>query len=52
LTRNNCGTTGGSFHYDNFFPILTGGARVYLVKVPRTVIQGATINAEADGYDR
>jgi len=52
LTRNDRGTLGGSYNYTNFFPILTGGARVYLVKTPRTVVQTSTIRAEADGYDR
>lgn len=52
LTRNNIGTDGGSFNQTNFFPILTGGARVYLVKTPRTVLQTSTIRAEADSYDR
>ncbi len=52
LTRNDIGTAGGSFNYTNFFPILTGGARVYLVKTPRTVLQTSTIRAEADSYDR
>lgn len=52
LTRNDVGTKGGSFNFNNFFPILTGGARVYLVRTPRTVVQTSTIRAEADGYDR
>ena len=52
LTRNDRGVAGGSFHFDNFFPILTGAARVYLVKAPRTVIQGSTFDAEAEAHDR
>ena len=52
LSRNDIGVTGGSFHYDNFFPILTGGARVYLVRTPRTVLQSSTIDAEGDAFDR
>jgi len=52
LSRNDRGVSGGSFNYNNFWPILTGGARVYMVKTPRTVVQSATIDAEADGYDR
>lgn len=52
LSRNDRGTAGGSFNYNNFWPILTGGARVYLVQTPRTVIQGNTIDAEIDAFDR
>ena len=52
LTRNDVGTKGGSFNYNNFWPILTGSARVYLVRTPRTVVQTSTIRADADGYDR
>lgn len=52
LTRNDAGVAGGSYRYTNFWPILTGGARVYLVKTPRTVVQSSTINAEADAHDR
>lgn len=52
LSRNDRGVFGGSYNYNNFWPILTGGARVYLVKTPRTVVQSSTINAEADAHDR
>jgi len=52
LSRNNIGVAGGSFNFNNFYPILTGGARVYLVKTPRTVVQTSTIRAEAESYDR
>ena len=52
LSRNDAGTKGGSFNFSNFFPILTGGARVYLVRTPRTVLQTSTIKAEAEAYDR
>jgi hypothetical protein len=52
LSRNDVGVSGGSFNYNNFWPILTGGARVYMVKTPRAVIEGLTIDAEVDGYDR
>ena len=52
LTRNDVGVAGGSLSYTNYWPILTGGARVYLVKTPRTVVQSSTINAEADAHDR
>jgi hypothetical protein len=51
LSRNDIGTTGGSYHYSNFWPN-TGGARVYLVRTPRTVVQSSTINAKADSFDK
>lgn len=52
LTRNNVGTGGGSYNFNNFWPNQSGGARVYLVKTPRTVVQSSTINAKADSFDR
>ena len=52
LTTNDVGTKGGSFNFNNFFPIFTGSSRVYLVRTPRTVLQTSTIRAEADAYDR
>ena len=52
LTRNDCGTAGGSFNYNNFFPILTHASRVYFVKTPRAVVQGNSIDVEAEGYDK
>lgn len=52
LSRNDVGVAGGSYNYNNFWPNQTGGARVYLVKTPRTVVQSSTINAKADSYDR
>lgn len=52
LSRNDVGVAGGSYNFANFWPNQTGGARVYLVKTPRTVVQSSTINAKADSYDR
>ena len=52
LSRNDCGVAGGSFNYTNFWPILTGGARVMLVKTPRVALPSSAINAEADAHDR
>jgi hypothetical protein len=52
LSRNDVGVTGGSYNFNNFWPNNTGGARVYLVKTPRTVVQSSTINAKADSFDR
>jgi hypothetical protein len=52
LTRNDVGVSGGSYNGTNFWPNQTGGARVYLVKTPRTVVQSSTINAKGDSFDR
>lgn len=52
LTRNDCGVAGGSCHFGNFWPILTGGARVYFVKAPRVVTQSGTLTLEADAFAR
>lgn len=52
LSRNDVGVAGGSYNFNNFWPNNTGGARVYLVKTPRTVVQSSTINAKADSFDR
>ncbi|HNS42066.1 MAG TPA: hypothetical protein PKN22_04850 [Taishania sp.] len=51
LTRNDVGCYGGSFSQDNFFPI-TGAARVYFVKAPRTILQSGTLNVKAESFDR
>lgn len=52
LTRNDIGVAGGSFNSNNFWPILTGGARVFIVKTPRLAVPSGTIDAEAEGHDR
>ena len=52
LTRNDCGVAGGSYNFNNFWPIRTGAARIFFVKTPRTVTQSGTISAEAAGFDR
>jgi hypothetical protein len=51
LSIGDAGAYGGSLTLDNFFP-LTGGARVYMVYVPRRVNVSGTINVKADGFDR
>lgn len=51
LTRNDAGAYGGSFTLDNYFP-MTGATRVYMVKAPRKVVLGNTINVQADSFDR
>lgn len=52
LSRNDVGVAGGSYNYNNFWPILTGGARVFIVKTPRLATPSSTISAEAEGFDR
>jgi len=51
LTINDVGAYGGSFTLNNFFPI-TGAARVYFIKAPRTVLQSGTLNIKANSFDR
>ena len=51
LTVNDVGAYGGSFSLSNFHPI-TGAARVYFVKAPRTVLQSGTLNIKAESFDR
>jgi hypothetical protein len=51
LTVNDVGAYGGSFSLTNFHPI-TGAARVYFVKAPRTVLQSGTLNIKAESFDR
>jgi hypothetical protein len=52
LTPGDAGAYGGSYTLDNFFPLLTGAARVYFVKFPFNVRQGTTLNIKAYGFDR
>ncbi len=51
LTRNDAGAFGGSFTQDNFYPV-TGAARVYLVRAPRKITLGSTLNVKGDSFDR
>lgn len=51
LTVNDVGAYGGSYSLDNFHPI-TGSARVYFVRAPRTVLQSGTLNIRAESFDR
>jgi hypothetical protein len=52
LSVGDAGCFGGSFTLDNFFPLHTGAARVYMVDYPFNVRQGSTLNINADSYDR
>ncbi|MCX7743629.1 MAG: hypothetical protein N2167_03595 [Flavobacteriales bacterium] len=51
LTVNDVGVYGGSYSLDNFYPV-TGSARVYFVRAPRTVLQSGTLNIRAESFDR
>lgn len=51
LSAGDAGAYGGSLSLDNFFPV-TGGARVYMMYVPRRVNVSGTINIKADSFDR
>lgn len=51
LSVNDVGAYGGSYSLSNFHPI-TGAARVYFVKAPKTVLQSGTLNIKADSFDR
>lgn len=54
LSRNDAGAYGGSYTLDNYFPATTtnGSPRVYMIRMPRAIFQGANIRIEADGYDK
>ncbi len=52
LTRNDAGALGGSFTLDNFFPLHSGSARVYLVDFPFNIRQGNTLSIQAESFDR
>lgn len=52
LTPNDAGAYGGSYTLDNFFPLRTGSARIYMIDYPFNVRQGSTLNIEASSFDR
>ncbi len=58
LTRGDVGAFGGSFTLANFHPFVNAtaannqGGRVYLLRAPRSVQQGGSIQVKADGFDR
>lgn len=51
LSVNDAGARGGSFSLENFHPI-TGAARVYFVKAPRSLPQNYQLNLRAYSFDR
>lgn len=52
LSTGDPGAYGGSYTLDNFHPLHTGAARIYMVNYPFQVRQGSTLNIDADSYDR
>lgn len=52
LSTGDAGAFGGSYTLDNFHPLHTGSARIYMVNYPFQVRQGSTLNIGADSYDR
>lgn len=53
LTRNDVGCYGGSYTFQNFFPITSNDwARVMLVTAPRRVMVNGTISVKAVGFDK
>jgi hypothetical protein len=58
LSRGDVGAFGGSFTLANFHPFMNAtaannqGGRVYLLRAPRAIQQGGSIQVKADGFDR
>ncbi len=58
LSRGDVGCFGGSFSLANFHPFVSAtaannrGGRVYLLRAPRAIQQGGSIQVKADGFDR
>ncbi|MCB9170891.1 MAG: hypothetical protein H6594_11125 [Flavobacteriales bacterium] len=52
LSIGDAGAYGGSYTLDNFFPLHTGAARVYLTGHPFNVRTGATLRVKGMSYDR
>ena len=52
LTVGDAGAYGGSFSLANYFPLHSGGARIYSVAFPFNIRSGNTLNVKASGYDR
>lgn len=58
LSRGDVGAFGGSFTLANFHPFVSAtaannrGGRVYLLRAPRAIQQGGSIQVKADGFDR
>lgn len=52
LTTGDAGAYGGSYTQNNFFPLHTGAARVYMTGHPFNIRQGATLRVRANAWDR
>lgn len=58
LSRGDVGAWGGSFTLENFHPFVSTtalnnrGGRVFLLRAPRRVLQGGSIQVKAEGFDR
>lgn len=52
LSLGDAGAYGGSYTLDNFFPLHTGAARVYMASHPYNIRQGATLRVKANAWDR
>lgn len=52
LTIGDAGAYGGSYTLNNFFPLHTGAARVYMTGHPFNLRTGATLRVRAKAWDR
>lgn len=52
LSIGDAGAYGGSYTLDNFFPLHTGAARVYMTGHPFNLRDGATLRVRANAWDR
>lgn len=52
LSIGDAGAYGGSYTLDNFFPLHTGAARVYMTGHPFNLRSGATLRVRANAWDR
>lgn len=52
LSIGDAGAYGGSYTMDNFFPLHTGAARVYMTGHPFNLRSGATLRVRANAWDR
>ncbi len=52
LTIGDAGAYGGSYTMNNFFPLHTGAARVYMTGHPFNLRSGATLRVRANAWDR
>lgn len=52
LTLGDAGAYGGSYTLDNFHPLHTGAARIYMGSHPFNIRQGATLRVRANAWDR